>query len=93
MEYKAKGNELFKASNLMEAKNMYTTALQHCPFDSSDIKNNKDYATILANRSACTEKMGLHEAVVQDIDYAMKYGYPRHWHYKVISETLNLLSR
>ena len=72
---------------------MYTTALQHCPFDSSDIKNNKDYATILANRSACTEKMGLHEAVVQDIDYAMKYGYPRHWHYKVISETLNMLSR
>ena len=62
---------------------MYTKAIQHCPLDITDIANNKDYAIILANRSACTDKIGLFEAIVQDIDDALKYGYPRHLHYKV----------
>ena len=64
---------------------MYTKALRYCPVDSADITNNKDYAIILANRSACTDKMGLFEGTVQDIDDALKYGYPRKLHYKVIN--------
>ena len=63
---------------------MYTKAVQHCPLDRTDVTSNKDYAIILANRSACTDKIGLYEASVQDIDDAFKHGYPRQYHYKVI---------
>ena len=69
----------------MEAKDLYTKALQYCPFDATDITNNKEYAVILANRSACTDKAELWAAAVQDIDEALKYGYPRPLHYKVSS--------
>ena len=83
MEYKAKGNELFKTNKLIEAKDLYTKALQCCPLDKNDTANNKDYAVILANRSACTDKIGLFEAAVQDIDDALRYGYPKTLQYKV----------
>ena len=83
MEYKAKGNELFKTNKLIEAKDLYTKALQCCPLDKNDTTNNKDYAVILANRSACTDKIGLFEAAVQDIDDALRYGYPKTLQYKV----------
>ena len=83
MEYKAKGNELFKTNKLIEARDLYTKALQYCPFDKKDTANNKDYAVILANRSACTDKIGLFEAAVQDIDDALRYGYPKTLQYKV----------
>ena len=83
MEYKAKGNELFKTNQLIEARDLYTKALQYCPFDKKDTANNKDYAVILANRSACTDKIGLFEAAVQDIDDALRYGYPKTLQYKV----------
>ena len=83
MEYKAKGNELFKKNKLIEAKDLYTKALQCCPLDKNDTANNKDYAVILANRSACTDKIGLFEAAVQDIDDALRYGYPKTLQYKV----------
>ena len=62
---------------------MYTKALQYCPFDNNVLSNNKECAIILANRSACTDKLGLYPAAVQDIDDALKYGYPKEWHYKV----------
>ena len=65
-------------------RDRYTKAVQHCPLDITDVASNKDYAIILANRSACTDKIGLFEAAVQDIDDALKYGYPRQLHYKVI---------
>ena len=83
MEYKAKGNGLFKTNQLIEARDLYTKALQYCPFDKKDTANNKDYAVILANRSACTDKIGLFEAAVQDIDDALRYGYPKTLQYKV----------
>ena len=83
MEYKTKGNELFKTNKLIEAKDLYTKALQCCPLDKNDTANNKDYAVILANRSACTDKIGLFEAAVQDIDDALRYGYPKTLQYKV----------
>lgn len=83
LKFKEEGNDLFKANKFMEAADMYTKALQHCPFDSSDPSKNKDYSIILANRSAATDKAGFFEATVQDIDCALKYGYPKELHYKV----------
>ena len=83
MELKDKGNELFKANQLMEAKEMYTQALQHCPFDESDPSKNQEYSVILANRSAVTDKVYLYSAALQDVDLALKYNYPKQLLFKV----------
>ena len=69
---------------------MYTKALQYCPFDNNVLTNNKEYSIILANRSACTDKLGLYPAAVQDIDDALKCGYPKEWHYKVSKNQASL---
>ena len=86
LELKAKGNELFKANQWMEAKDFYTEALQYCPFDEAEPKNNQEYSVILANRSAVTDKVGLYKAAVQDVELALKYNYPRPLHYKVLPQ-------
>ncbi len=66
-----------------EARDVYTQCLQHFPVDHANPDKNKDYAIVWANRSACLEHGGLHEAVLHDIDMAFKYGYPRELHFKV----------
>merc|ERR1711963_447125 len=83
MKFKEEGNNLFKSNSQQDAKDMYTKALMYCPFDENDLKNNKDYAIILANRSAALEKLRCHEGVAEDIDLALKYGYPRELYFKV----------
>ena len=85
MKFKEEGNTLFKNNSPQDAKDMYTKALMYCPFDENDLKNNKDYAIILANRSAALEKLRCHEGVAEDIDLALKYGYPRELYFKVQS--------
>jgi len=85
MKFKEEGNNLFKSNSPQDAKDMYTKALMYCPFDENDLKNNKDYAIILANRSAALEKLRCHEGVAEDIDLALKYGYPRELYFKVQS--------
>ena len=83
MEFKEQGNAMFKTGQLMEAKDMYTKSLQHCPFDESDATKNQEYSIILANRSAVTDKVYLYKSAVQDIDLALKYNYPKALQYKV----------
>ena len=62
---------------------MYTKALMYCPFNENDVTKNKDFAIILANRSAALEAGNCHEGVIKDIDLAIKYGYPRELYFKV----------
>ena len=54
------------------------------PMNKDDLTKNKDYAVILANRSAALENMNCFEAVMQDVDLAFKYGYPKELFFKVI---------
>ena len=83
MKFKEEGNNLFKSNSQQDAKDMYTKALMYCPFDENDLKSNKDYAIILANRSAALENLNCYEGVVEDIDLALKYGYPKDSYYMV----------
>ena len=83
MKFKDEGNKLFKSNSPQDAKDMYTKALMYCPFNENDLKSNKDYAIILANRSAALENLSCHEGVAEDIDLALKYGYPRELYFKV----------
>merc|ERR1711963_432163 len=83
MKFKEEGNKLFKGNSQQDAKDMYTKALMYWPINENDLKSNKDYAIILANRSAALEKLRCHEGVAEDIDLALKYGYPRELYFKV----------
>ena len=83
LKFKEEGNKLFKNGSPQDAKDMYTKALMYCPFNENDLKNNKDYAIILANRSAALENLSCFEGVTEDIDLALKYGYPRELYFKV----------
>ena len=64
-------------------QDMYTKALMYCPFNENDVTKNKDFAIILANRSAALEAGNCNEGVIKDIDLAIKYGYPRELYFKV----------
>ena len=54
------------------------------PMNKDDLSKNKDYAVLLANRSAALENMNCYEAVIQDVDLAFKYGYPKELFFKVV---------
>ena len=62
---------------------MYTKSLQLCPFRRDNIEMNREYAIILANRSACLDSSGMNDAALQDIDLALKCGYPKELKFKV----------
>ena len=87
MEYKDEGNKCFKAGQGQEAKDWYTKSLQWCPFDKDNLENNKEYSIILANRSAVLDQHGCYEAALQDIDLALKCGYPKELKFKVKLKT------
>jgi len=89
MKFKEEGNALFKANSPAEAKNMYTKAMMYYPMNKDDLTKNKDYAVILANRSAALENMNCFEAVMQDVDLAFKYGYPKELFFKVYNRKGN----
>ena len=86
LELKDQGNKLFKERKPIEAKDFYTKALMHCPFNNEDPSNNKEYSIILANRSAALDQAYLFEAALQDIDLALKCGYPKELKFKVSIE-------
>ena len=65
---------------------MYTKSLQYCPFRRDNIESNKEYAIILANRSACLDQGGMYDSALQDIDLALKCGYPKELKFKVNKE-------
>lgn len=83
LKFKDEGNKLFKAGQLMEAKDLYTKALMYCPFNMEEPEKNKEYSIILANRSACLDTVGLYEAALQDIELALKCGYPKELKFKI----------
>ena len=66
-----------------EARDAYTRALQLCPFNESDVLDNREFSILLANRSAALDSGRFYAAAVQDIDLAFKYGYPKNLHFKV----------
>uniref|UniRef100_A0A0K2TBM5 SET and MYND domaincontaining protein 4like [Bombus terrestris] n=2 Tax=Lepeophtheirus salmonis TaxID=72036 RepID=A0A0K2TBM5_LEPSM len=85
LKLKTKGNELYKEGNLLEAREVYTEAMRFCPLNEKNPMENKDFAIIVANRSAASEGLGIYQGVIQDVDLALKYGYPREMHYKVLN--------
>ena len=58
--------------------------MMYYPMNKDDLSKNKDYAVLLANRSAALENMNCYEAVIQDVDLAFKYGYPKELFFKVV---------
>jgi len=83
LELKEEGNKLFKNGQHKEARDVYTKSLQFCPVDYEHPAENKDFAIILANRSAALEIGKMFQPCNQDINMALKYGYPRNLQYKV----------
>lgn len=72
---------------------MYTKSLQLCPFNKDNPGENKDYAIILANRSATLDVTGPYHEALQDIELAFKYGYPKELYYKVMTKHILTLRR
>jgi len=60
--HKEKGNEFFRISNFVEAKNEYDEAIKRNPTD----------ASIYANRAACFTKLGAFPEGIKDCDDAIK---------------------
>jgi len=81
---------LFKFSKYNTIKKKFLiTAMMYYPMNKDDLSKNKDYAVLLANRSAALENMNCYEAVIQDVDLAFKYGYPKELFFKVYNRKGN----
>jgi len=83
LELKDAGNQFYKDNKHKDARRMYTKSLQVFPFNHDKPAENKDFAIILANRSATLEVTGPYLEGLRDIDLAFKYGYPKEMYYKV----------
>ena len=85
VRYPKKNGMLFKFSKYNTIKKKFLiTAMMYYPMNKDDLSKNKDYAVLLANRSAALENMNCYEAVIQDVDLAFKYGYPKELFFKVV---------
>ncbi len=80
---KEQGTLLFKEGDMRGARDAYTESLKYFPLKEDDPESCKEYSVILANRSATLDAGRMYEACIQDIDYAFKYGYPKHLQFKV----------
>jgi hypothetical protein len=58
LDLKEEGNRLFKENKMKEAREAYTKSLQLFPVDYDKPLENKDYAIILANRTATLDVSG-----------------------------------
>ncbi len=81
--FKEEGNAHFKTGKYLEARDSYTRSILLCPVDYSSPENNVEFAIFLANRSAALEACRMFVACQQDIEMALKYGYPKNFQYKV----------
>lgn len=84
-EYKAKGNDMFKAKEYIEALDFYKKAIWHCPDDKTEQKaiyfNNKGMALLLLDR-----KDDALEAFTQSVSYNENYLKPRFQKLKIYKE-------
>ena len=83
LELKEEGNKLFKENRMKEARALYTQSLQICPINYDKPLENKEVAIIYANRAATMEITGPYHSVLQDVELAFKYGYPKEMFFKV----------
>ena len=83
LHFKEEGNKLYKENRMKEAREFYTKGLQIYPLNYDTPADNKDYSIILANRAATMEITGPYDSVLQDVDLAFKYGYPKEMYFKV----------
>ncbi len=83
LELKEEGNKLYKENRLNEAREAYTKSMQIYPVNYDNICDNKEYSIIVANRSAVLDQTGPYHAVLQDVEMAFKYGYPKELYFKV----------
>lgn len=90
---KEEGNRLFKEGRHLEAREKYTASICAHPVDWSNPEQNTEFAITLANRSATMDAVGSYEACVNDIDMALKYGYPKNLQYKVFKRKGHSLLR
>ncbi|KAK2559467.1 Tetratricopeptide repeat protein 1 [Acropora cervicornis] len=67
-EYKEKGNDYFKRSEYLEAKEFYTNAIKICPDDFV-----KEKAIFHANRAACLVKIDHYKEAIDDCTKALDF--------------------
>lgn len=70
VELREKGNDYFKANRLTEAHEIYTMSMAHAPTKSVELP------MAYANRSAVLFKANWFSDCLNDIDHALKLGYP-----------------
>ena len=74
---KEEGNSSFQKKWYKQAHSIYSTSIVKCPAGS------ETYSYAMANRSACNYYMGEAKHCIDDINQALKSGYPTQLHYKL----------
>ena len=82
------GNKLFQAGDFKRAIEKFSSAALKTPFD-NDTEDQKGkhisrpFSLAIANRSLALVKLGKYEQALEDIDLALKSGYPEESHHKL----------
>lgn len=89
-KFRNAGNRSFKNGQYLEALRLYTRAICLAPLPTEDIQD-KSLALAFANRSAAAFKLKRHRSCLVDIEAALKYGYPKENHFKVLVRKMKCL--
>ena len=73
------GNKSYQRKQFKESLEMYTESILKAPVDD----DSSELALAFANRSAVFYHLKMYVLCLQDINYALKYGYPEHNRYKL----------
>ena len=84
VELREKGNSFFKQGNYPESLKYYNRAVSSaiCSVDFDEEQNSPEFATALTNRSAVLSKFKMYKNVIEDLEVAVRSGYPKHLLYK-----------
>jgi len=84
VELREKGKIFFKQGNYPESLKYYNRAvkLAICSVDFDEEQNFPEFATALTNRSAVLSKFKMYKNVIEDLEVAVRSGYPKHLLYK-----------
>lgn len=87
IDLKEKGNLEFLKGNKNEALNLYTDSILLYPIDG----DKKEHSILRANRSAVLYELNEYELALNDIEKALKIGYPTDLLYKILDRKAKCL--
>merc|ERR1711892_1012203 len=84
IQFREEGNKFFREGKYSECLKCYNNSiiLAPCASNFDELNDSVEFAMSLTNRAAILGKSKMHKSAAEDLEVAIKSGYPKHLQYK-----------